>query len=177
MKIKLIVAVSKNGIIGVNDDIPWYIPEDLKFFKNHTINKHVIMGRKTYEKLPEKAKLNRQYLVVGTTPVSGAIQFFDIKSLMHFLLLNRQKINEVYIAGGTQIYKNFLELCDKIILTLVDINIDDTSKENKEYHYFPLNKLRENFFIKRKTGWKKSKAGVLYQHQYFIPQSKVINLV
>ena len=55
---KAILAVSKNNIIAKNNKIPWYLPEDLKFFYNKTINNNIIVGRKTFETLPKLKKRN-----------------------------------------------------------------------------------------------------------------------
>ena len=54
MKIALIVAVSENGVIGENNDLIWHLPNDIKFFKEKTLNHHVIMGRKNFESIPHK---------------------------------------------------------------------------------------------------------------------------
>ena len=61
MNITLIAAVGLNNELGINNDLIWHIPEDLKFFKENTLNKHIVMGMNTYLSLPRKL-LNRKYL-------------------------------------------------------------------------------------------------------------------
>ena len=59
-----LVAMAKNRVIGVNNDLPWSLPEDLKHFKEYTLNKPIVMGRKTFESLP-KALPNRKNIVLS----------------------------------------------------------------------------------------------------------------
>ena len=113
--IKIIVAMSKNRVIGNNNELIWKLSSDLKRFKELTTGHPVVMGRKTYESigkpLPNRRNIiitrNLEYQVEGCETVS---------SLEEALLLTN---NNCFIIGGGEIYKQSLEVADKIYLTLV----------------------------------------------------------
>ena len=113
--IKIIVAMSKNRVIGNNNELIWKLSSDLKRFKELTTGHPVVMGRKTYESigrpLPNRRNIiitrNSEYEVEGCEVVS---------SLEEALLLSA---NDCFIIGGGEIYKQSLEVADKIYLTLV----------------------------------------------------------
>jgi dihydrofolate reductase len=113
--IKIIVAMSKNRVIGNNNELIWKLSSDLKRFKELTTSHPVVMGRKTYESisrpLPNRRNIiitrNSEYEVEGCETVS---------SLEEALLLTN---NDCFIIGGGEIYKQSLEVADKIYLTLV----------------------------------------------------------
>jgi dihydrofolate reductase len=113
--IKIIVAMSKNRVIGNNNELIWKLSSDLKRFKELTTGHPVVMGRKTYESigrpLPNRRNIiitrNSEYEIEGCETVS---------SLEEALLLTG---SNCFIIGGGEIYKQSLELADKIYLTLV----------------------------------------------------------
>jgi dihydrofolate reductase len=113
--IKIIVAMSKNRVIGNNNELIWKLSSDLKRFKELTTGHPVVMGRKTYESigrpLPNRRNIiitrNSEYEVEGCETVS---------SLEEALLLTG---SNCFIIGGGEIYKQSLELADKIYLTVV----------------------------------------------------------
>lgn len=109
-----IAALSKNGVIGDGDDIPWNIPEDLKIFKKLTMGKACIVGRKTWETLPE---LNGRHLFV----VSRRPGFYSLDEALRSAarFTENRKLDEVMIIGGAQIYEQTLDLVDKMYLTRV----------------------------------------------------------
>jgi dihydrofolate reductase len=113
--IKIIVAMSKNRVIGNNNELIWKLSSDLKRFKELTTSHSVVMGRKTYESigrpLPNRRNIiitrNLEYKVDGCEIVS---------SLEEALLLTN---NDCFIIGGGEIYNQSIELADRIYLTLV----------------------------------------------------------
>jgi len=125
--IKIIVAMSNNRVIGNNNELIWRLSSDLKRFKELTTGHQVVMGRKTYESigkpLPNRRNIiitrNLEYEVNGCEVVS---------SLEEALLLTN---NDCFIIGGGEIYKQSLEVADKIYLTLVhkDFEGDTTFPE------------------------------------------------
>jgi len=125
--IKIIVAMSKNRVIGNNNELIWKLSSDLKRFKYLTTNNPVVMGRKTYESigrpLPNRRNIiitrNLEYEVDGCEVVS---------SLEEALLLTN---NDCFIIGGGEIYNQSIELADRIYLTLVhkDFEGDTTFPE------------------------------------------------
>ena len=122
--ISLIVAKSKNNVIGNKGKLPWNISEDLKRFKELTTDNVVIMGRKTYESLPDKSKPlpNRINIIISrdenyTAP--NCLVFNDIKTAIRKAGTNK----EVFIIGGGEIYKEGLNYADKLYITEVENDV------------------------------------------------------
>lgn len=113
--IKIIVACGRNGVIGFNNQMPWHLPRDLKFFKEKTLNQTVIMGRKTYESigkaLPQRNNiiLSRQNLSVPNAEV--------IYSREEALIRAESFQTDIFIIGGAEIYRQFLSLADVVFKT------------------------------------------------------------
>ena len=121
MIISLIAAMGKNRVIGKNNSLPWHLPAEMKFFKETTKNKPVIMGRKTFESigkpLPNRKNIiitrDQNFMADGCTVVNSVDE-----------ALKESEGNEVMIIGGAQIYKEFLSKANKIYLTIIDENFD-----------------------------------------------------
>lgn len=116
--ISLIVAMDRNGVIGAQGTMPWRLPADLKYFKQITMGKPVVMGRKTFESIgkPLAGRHNivltrdRSYEAPGCTLVHSAEE----------ALAATANAAEVMIIGGAQIYRRFLPITDRIYLTQID---------------------------------------------------------
>jgi len=124
MIVSLIVAVSKNGVIGKDNDLIWHLPKDMRFFKETTMGHHVIMGRKNFESIPHKYSPlpNRTNVVITRQADYTAESCVVVNSVEAALeIANKNGDNEPFIIGGGQIYKLALEanLVDKIYLTKV----------------------------------------------------------
>jgi len=115
--LSLIVAVSKNNGIGKDGKIPWHIPEDLKYFKEKTKNKTIIMGRKTFESLPKVLPLRHH--IVLTRDVNYKNEDIEISTDIEETL-NRYKNEPAFIIGGRDIYETALPYCEKLYITRVD---------------------------------------------------------
>lgn len=124
MTLSHIVAVSQNDVIGVNNDLPWDIPEDMKFFRDKTKGKALIMGRKTYESvghpLPNRLSVvvtrQKDYKVDSPLVVIQP----DIKSAIEFCRSQVAKYgDEVFIIGGGEIFKETMAVVDVIYLTRI----------------------------------------------------------
>ena len=124
--ISIIVARNAADIIGVDGEIPWYLPNDLKFFKETTLGKVVIMGRKTYESIPVKFRpfAGRHTIVVtrdtewdedGVLVANSLIDAIDIAEDMTKYL----KYKEIMIAGGGEIYEQALPYVKRMYITEV----------------------------------------------------------
>ncbi|WP_049631715.1 dihydrofolate reductase [Cellvibrio sp. pealriver] len=124
MKLAIIVAVAKNGVIGRNNQLPWHLPQDLKYFKSVTLGKPVIMGRKTYESIgrPLPGRFN---IVITRNPewvaegVKVAHSFGEAVQVANGL-----GTSEAMIIGGAEIYKAALSVVQRIYLTRVDLEPD-----------------------------------------------------
>lgn len=121
LTISLIVAVAKKGVIGVNNTLPWHLPEDLKRFRALTTGHHIIMGRKTYESLgrllPDRTTVivtrNKNYMVEGAL----------IAHSMQDAIKLCKNDAEVFIIGGAELYKEGLKLAQQLYITEVDLDV------------------------------------------------------
>lgn len=113
-----IVAVSQNNVIGMQNKLPWNIPEDLKFFKGKTRDRTVIMGRKTFESLgsPLPQRLN---IVISRSQIfAGVIMAETIEEAIKKAQREKNP-HEIFIIGGGEIYKQSLDKIQKIYLTRI----------------------------------------------------------
>ena len=125
MSVSIIVAFSKNFVIGSENEIPWYIREDLEYFKQVTMDKIVIMGRKTCESIPEKHRpLMGRTTYLLTRDKSYTVDHPDVR-IFHdvpkaiFAAKLIAKDNEIMIAGGEEVYKQALPHVQKIYATVI----------------------------------------------------------
>jgi dihydrofolate reductase len=133
MIISLIAALSKNRVIGKDNDLPWHLPDDMKYFMQTTKAHHVIMGRKNYQSIPEKFRPlpNRTNIVVTRQQNFDAPNCTVVNSIEAALeIARRNKEHEVFIIGGAEIYNQGLASANKLYLTEIDADIDGDT-------YFP----------------------------------------
>jgi len=124
MKISLIVAVAENNVIGKDNDLPWKLPDDMKFFVQTTKGHHILMGRKNLESFG-KLLPNRTNIVLTrdtTFQFEGAEIFHDLTAAIQFAKDNGEE--ELMIIGGGEIYKQSLPLADRVYLTRVHAEIE-----------------------------------------------------
>ena len=123
MTISAIVAISKNRVIGNENDIPWYLPADLKYFKKTTLNHPIIMGRNTFQSIG-KPLPKRANIVLTRNPffiASGCLITHSLEQALELAFDHEDE--EVFIIGGGQIYELALPYLDKIYLTEVDLEV------------------------------------------------------
>lgn len=126
MIISLIAAVSKNNVIGRDNDLPWKLPDDMKYFMTTTVGHTVIMGRKNFDSLPPKMKPLRNRVNIVITRNEKVLEGFDVKavgSLQQALDLSPND-EEVFVIGGAQIYALALPHADRLYLTEIDKVVD-----------------------------------------------------
>ena len=122
-KISIIVAIAKNYAIGLNNDLLWHIPEDMKRFKKITVGHQVIMGRMTYLSLPFRPLKNRTNIVITDNPAETFEGCVTVHSIEDALKLCNET-EESFIIGGGSVYRQFLPLCNKLYLTVVHKDFD-----------------------------------------------------
>lgn len=116
--LSLIVAIAKNRVIGVNNTLPWHLPEDLKRFRALTTGHHIIMGRKTYDSLGRLLP-GRTTVIVTRNPdykVEGAI----VVNSLEAAIAACGDDNEAFLIGGAELYKDGLKLANKLYITEID---------------------------------------------------------
>jgi len=123
MKLSIIAAASENNIIGDHNRLPWHLPEDLKYFKSKTVNKAIIMGRKTFDSIKRPLPQRDNIIITRdlTYKVNGAFVSNSIDKAI--LLANDLSVergsDEIIIAGGAQIYQLALPLVSCVYLTRI----------------------------------------------------------
>ena len=124
MPVSAIVAVAQNNVIGKDNDIPWYLPADLKYFKRTTLHHHIIMGRKSFQSIGRPLP-KRTNIVVTRDPffiASNLVVTNAIEEALEFAHDSGEE--EVFIIGGGQIYKQTQQYWDKVYLTQVHLEVE-----------------------------------------------------
>jgi dihydrofolate reductase len=119
--LSLIAAVAKNGCIGKDNRLPWHIPEDMKRFKEKTLGKVVIMGRKTWESLPEKFRPlpERVNVVISRNTAYAVPVGVELFASVDDALLSHTK-DDVVVIGGAELYRQTMPLAETLFITHVD---------------------------------------------------------
>lgn len=132
--LSLIVAMAENRVIGVNNNLPWRLPNDLRYFKQVTMGKPVIMGRKTFESIGKPLPGRTNIVITRQSDYKG--EGVDVvSSLDEAIALGRNiglinGIDEVMVIGGAEIYAQALPYADRLYLTQVHARIEGDA-------YFP----------------------------------------
>jgi dihydrofolate reductase len=124
MKVSIIVSMSRNNVIGKDGNLPWNIPEDLKWFKRKTTGHSIIMGRKTFESIGRVLPSRKNIIISRRSnfEVQGADIFYSIEDALNELRDRGE--DEVFIIGGAQIFEVSLPYTDRIYLTLIHGEFD-----------------------------------------------------
>ncbi len=160
--LSIIAAVSDNYAIGLNNDMPWRLPEDLKRFAQITMGKSIIMGRKTFEALP-RVLPNRKHIVVTN---SYNYKFDDdmveiTNDLNGILIKYRNLKEETFVIGGEKIFLQALPYCTKLYITHVFGNFDADT-------YFPKVSLDEYDMVEMSDIYTDKLSQIKYQFTTYI---------
>lgn len=127
MKISMIAAMGTNRVIGRGGDLPWHIPEDLKFFKRTTKGHAIIMGRKTFDSIGKRPLPHRENIVLTRQRdyevPEGVRVFASLEESLDYLREKGDE-DEAFIVGGSEIYRQGLEHADRIYLTEIEQSFD-----------------------------------------------------
>ena len=121
MEIILIAAVDKNLAIGKDGKIPWEVKEDLKFFRENTEDSAIIMGRATFDSIGRP--LPKRKNIVMTRTFKGREGVIEVNSSKDALEQAKSYSEKIHIIGGEYIYKEFLPLATKLLITEIDIEV------------------------------------------------------
>ncbi|OGZ29074.1 MAG: hypothetical protein A2835_00115 [Candidatus Niyogibacteria bacterium RIFCSPHIGHO2_01_FULL_45_28] len=161
MRISIIAAVAKNGVIGKNNSLPWNLPSDMKKFKELTIGKPVIMGRKTFESIG-KPLAGRVNIILTRNSDFNAEGVAIVHSPEEALQLVADQ-DEIMIIGGESVYGQFLPRASRIYLTRVDSDFDGDS-------FFPPMDLDSWTEVIRET--KEPDEKNAHRHTFFVYDKK-----
>lgn len=121
-KITLIVAAAENNAIGKGNQMLWHLPNDFKYFKQHTLKHSVVMGRKTYESIGKPLPERRN--IVITRNQEWMAEEVDVANSLDEVLTYCRDEREIFIIGGAEIYKQALPLASKVLLTRVHTSMN-----------------------------------------------------
>ena len=132
--ISLIVALAKNNVIGLNNTLPWHLPEDLKHFRSLTTGHHIIMGRKTYESLGRLLPDRTTVIVTRNNDyqVDGALIAHSLDAAIALC----QNDEEVFVIGGAELYQVGIKLANKLYITEIELDVPGDA-------YFPAYDVAE----------------------------------
>lgn len=137
MIMKAIVAVDDGWAIGKDNNLLYHIKDDLKRFKELTTNNIVVMGRKTFESLPNKKPLPNRTNIILTTDINYQVDFENVEvvnniyDLISKLTIIKKEDQNVFVIGGESIYNLLLPMCDEVYVTKI---YDDSKQGDK---FFP----------------------------------------
>ena len=124
MIVTIVVAISENHVIGKDNKLLWYLPADLKHFKDITTGHSIIMGRKTYESVGKPLPKRRNIII---TRQAISIEGCEVVSSIEAALELCKGEPEVFIVGGAEIYRQSINLTDRIYLTIVHQSFEGDS--------------------------------------------------
>jgi dihydrofolate reductase len=129
MKLTLVAAVARNGVIGRDNDMPWRLPEDLKHFRRVTLGAPVIMGRRTWDSLPAAFKPlpGRRNVVITRNPgwrADGAEAAASLDEALRRLAAEPA----AFVVGGAQLYAQALQRADELVLTEIDRDFEGDTR-------------------------------------------------
>ncbi|RCX23567.1 dihydrofolate reductase [Fontibacillus phaseoli] len=122
MGVTLIWAMSRNGAIGRNNQLPWRLPADLKYFKEQTTGKTMLMGRKTWESMGSRPLPNRRSIVLTADhayEAEGAEIVHSVEEAMKYA-----QAEELMVIGGAGVFQHFLPLADRLLMTQIDEDVE-----------------------------------------------------
>jgi dihydrofolate reductase len=128
MRLNLIFAHSHNKVIGLNNSLPWHLPEDLTHFKNITWGQPVIMGRKTWESLPKKFRpLPNRTNIVITRQTDWKDNGANVVNSLEQAIELCYNETEAWVIGGAEIYAQSLQFAQRAVITEIDADYDGDS--------------------------------------------------
>ena len=167
--VSLIAAVARNGVIGGNNRLLWRLPEDQRFLRQRTMGHPVIMGRRTWDSLPERFRpLPGRLNVVVTRQAAwrsgGAITANSVEQALALARESPETRGPVYILGGAELYEAALPFADELVLTEIDQDFEGDIRfpawdraaylevQREAHHAAPPNDFDFSFVIYRRKG-------------------------
>jgi len=171
MRFEMVVAMNQKGVIGKNGKLPWNVPEDLKLFKLLTERQIVIMGRKTYDSLPDGPLINRINIVITRNPSkyisdnTEKLIFCDFQQLRDILKNLDNGSRKAMVIGGADIFREFFYECKIFHITLIHNEKGGDTLFPYEYRDFLDNEQYK--CVCKFADPVKSKGGSGDKYQYF----------
>lgn len=127
MRLSIVVAMARDRAIGRDNDLLWRLPSDLRRFRALTTGNTILMGRRTWDSLPNGALPERRNVVISRTITSlpGAEVYASTSEALNALEASSEAEAEIFVIGGGQLYRELLPLCDRLYLTEVEAEYPD----------------------------------------------------
>ncbi|WP_313800505.1 dihydrofolate reductase [Cytobacillus sp.] len=160
--ISLMWAMDNNRVIGYNNQLPWHLPEDLKFFKRTTMGHPIAMGRKTWDSIGRPLP-GRENIVITRNPAFTCEGCTVLNTIVELLEYSRQKDEEIFVIGGAEIFKLILPDADKLYLTRIYDEFEGDT-------FFPELNMEEWSLLSKEKGIKDEKNP--YDYEFMIYERK-----
>ena len=179
MKMILIAAMDSGNLIAVNNKIPWKLSNDMKRFKETTLNHFILMGRKTFETFP-KPLPNRIHVIISKNQIENLPDncycFLSIEKGIEFI--NNQEISNInqekfFVIGGGEIYNQTIDLADELNITKVLYNFNKGGINEDISVFFPEINQKEWFFVLNDKHEKDEKNDYFYNFQSYIKKEYI----
>ncbi|MCW8901014.1 MAG: type 3 dihydrofolate reductase [Gammaproteobacteria bacterium] len=162
MKISMIAAMTEDRVIGIKNTLPWKLPNDMKWFRQNTMGKPIVMGRKTFESFGAKALPGRTNIIISRDESYQASDSIVVHSIDEALKAAGD-VEEVMIIGGASFYEQMLPKADRLYLTFVHAEIQGDA-------WFP--EINNNDWNKTETIKHKKDDKNQYAHSFIILDRK-----
>lgn len=157
--ISFLFAMDKNWLIGKDNKLPWHLPNDLKYFKETTMNKKIVMGRKTFESIGRPLPGRETIVLTKNEKFSceGCLVFHSINEFLQFAQNNKEE--EMFVIGGAKIFEALLPFADRLYVTEIEGEFEGDT-------YFPKIDFSEWKLISQKDGVVDEKN--VYPHRFLV---------
>lgn len=125
MHISLVVAMAHNRVIGKDNQMPWHLPSELKYFKEITMGKPIIMGRNTFESIGRPLPGRHNIVLTSAATLDAEV---TVANTPEAALAAAGEVNEVMVIGGGKVYQHFLPLATRLYITEIDLAVDGDTR-------------------------------------------------
>ncbi|MFE8695802.1 dihydrofolate reductase [Cytobacillus sp. FJAT-53684] len=157
--ISLMWAMDNNRVIGYKNQLPWHLPEDLKFFKRMTMGHPIAMGRKTWDSIGRPLP-GRENIVITRNPEFTCEGCTVLNSIDALLEYSRQRDDEIFVIGGAEIFKLILPHSDKLYLTRIYDEFEGDT-------FFPELQMEDWSLLSQEKGIKDEKNPYDYEFEIY----------
>jgi dihydrofolate reductase len=157
--ISFIVAMDENRVIGKDNQLPWHLPEDLKFFKRTTMGHPIAMGRKTHESIGRALPGRENIVITRQLDYKGkdVTIFYSIEEFVEYC---RNQDDEIFVIGGAEIFKETFEYVDRLYITHIEEEFEGDT-------YFPEFNEHQWELVSTEKGIKDEKNPYKYEYRIY----------
>jgi dihydrofolate reductase len=159
-RLSILVAMARNRVIGQNNALPWHLPADLKHFKSLTMEKTIVMGRKTYQSIGRPLPGRTNIIITHQTSykVPGAVVVNSVEDALQVCKKTGAYDSESFIIGGEKLYRQTIKICQRMYITEIqrdfvgdtffpEFNPDDWEETQRDKHFSDDGNRMEYHFV------------------------------